>query len=51
MFNNLGFQFASKGQFTFRLYDKHTMNDYVTTEGEPFLAMKYYMEMGFKIES
>ena len=50
-FNHLGFQVSFKDTFFFRLYDKDTKKDYLTTEGLPFLAMKYFMQIGFKVES
>lgn len=34
-----------------RLYDKHNNFDYVTTQGEPFLFMNYFVQIGYKIES
>ena len=34
-----------------RLYDRDTKEDYVTTQGQNFISMNYYQQIGFKIES
>jgi hypothetical protein len=34
------------------LYDRNNRaREFVSTVGEPFVVMKYYMEIGFKLES
>jgi len=51
-FNHLGFDFTPKGRFGMSLYDRNNRaREYVSTVGEPFVVMKYYMEIVFKLES
>ena len=50
-FNHLGFQTGIGSTFFMRLFDRNTKEDFVTTAGEPFLIMKYYTTIGFKLES
>ena len=50
-FNHLGFQVANQNKFFMRLYDHNNKLDYATTEGQSLLVMKYYIQIGYKLES